>query len=134
MNPKPAMTSAELSLAAVLLEMASDEFANHGCTDLKLENTDANWEVVLAMHQSEEFGDEWESRVRPAATKDIYTDDWLLMSYLAHRLKSESISGSSRKVPKKASKKAPKKAPMKTPRKTPKKAPKKAPKVPGLVR
>jgi hypothetical protein len=45
------MTPNEQTLLAKLLDMASDEFANHGCNDFPLPNTDENWALYVAMEQ-----------------------------------------------------------------------------------
>jgi hypothetical protein len=79
------------ALVAVLLEAASDEFANHGCNDYEFENTDENWKLICDM-------EDWngtkpaDRRERPNPGKKIMTYDWYVMSYLAACLKKESES------------------------------------------
>lgn len=76
------MKKFEKELAAKLLEMASDEFANHGCNDYGLENTDENWKMVCAMHKWN--GEDPEDlQDRPKKNELIWTCDFLVMSYLA---------------------------------------------------
>jgi hypothetical protein len=82
------MTEAEAVLAANLLELASDKFSNHGCNDLELPNDDEHWAIVVAAHA-------WggtrlvDMPDRPPNGRQIVTYDWLVMSYLAHRLAPE---------------------------------------------
>lgn len=71
----------ERRLAAELLSRASDEFSNHGCNDLKLDNTDENWALVSEMED--------EPGERPALGKKIVTYDWLAMNNLAKKLAAE---------------------------------------------
>lgn len=82
------MTRNELSLAGKLLRMAADKFGNHGCNDFELENTDENWQLIVAMRIWN--GDPENTGKRPALHKKIRTDDWYVMAYLAHRLSEET--------------------------------------------
>lgn len=77
------MTRHEMALAVKVLVRAADEFSNHGCSDLRLKNTDDNWALVVAMETwnrtlPEDFPE------RPPNGEDIITEDWFVMSYLAH--------------------------------------------------
>ena len=80
------LTAAELRLAAMLLEMAGEQFSNHGCNDLKIENTPENAAVVRAC----DLAGGWDEDVELPATQDgatIYANDADLMRYLAGRLR-----------------------------------------------
>lgn len=83
------MTDAERVLAANLLDLASEKFANHGCNDLELPNDDEHWAIVVAMHEWNGTDEEDMPR-RPEAGQTIYTDDFFVMSYLAHRIAPEA--------------------------------------------
>lgn len=67
--------------------MAADEFSNHGCNDMELENTDENWAIIVAM-------DDWngtkpeDRNERPKGNK-IFTSDCFVMSYLASLMEKE---------------------------------------------
>lgn len=78
------ITPTELSIASRLMGIAQEEFSNHGCNDFRLENTDENWRFVMDMHAWN--GDEESLGNRPPPGKDIWTQDFFVMSYLAHRL------------------------------------------------
>jgi hypothetical protein len=77
---EPPLGEEEREILVRLLDLAADEFANHGCNDFELDNTDANW----ALWQ-DALSDE-EGLQRPKGPK-IYAEDWILMRYLAHRIK-----------------------------------------------
>lgn len=80
------ITPLEARYAAELLDLAADQFSNHGCNDYELENTDENWRLVQEMEARNGDSPEYRSR-RPAQNKTIYTQDFCLMRYLAHKLK-----------------------------------------------
>jgi hypothetical protein len=61
---EPPLGEEEREILVRLLDLAADEFANHGCNDFELE----------------------EGLQRPKGPK-IYAEDWILMRYLAHRIK-----------------------------------------------
>lgn len=81
------MNSRELELAASLLELASDRFGNFGCNDFDLPES---WtqqecdEFLLAMLT-------WNGDPKDHEPGDRMTMDWLVMSYLASKLKAESV-------------------------------------------
>ena len=70
------------AILAKLLEMASDEFSNHGCNDFVLDNTHENFALVTAVEQ-------WASHEEPLPVNvdkdedDIYTSDDTLMGFFA---------------------------------------------------
>jgi hypothetical protein len=70
-----------LDIMAELLDLAAEEFSNHGCSDYALPNTDANWRMIVDMHYwSQEEGD---PPKRPGPAEEIMTTDWLLMNYMS---------------------------------------------------
>ena len=83
------MNANELSIAANLLENASEQYSNHGCNDLSLTNTDANWAIVCEMNDWAKIQPQ-DRQPRPAFPKPIITYDWLMMSYLAQKMEKES--------------------------------------------
>ena len=85
------LTKLEMKLASALLEEAGSQFANHGCNDYFLPNTDGNWALHEAM-QAWNLGltvgkmrKHPDYHSRPSG-KDICFADCSLMSYLARRL------------------------------------------------
>lgn len=83
------LSKLELTLISNCLEMASDEFSNHGCNDMQLANTDENWQLIEDM---EEWNgtDPQDKLQRPSLDKPIYTYDWYVMRYLASRATEET--------------------------------------------
>jgi hypothetical protein len=82
------MTPTERALAARCLIEAAETFSNHGCNDLRLPNTDENWFLIEAMEDWAKI-DKPDRRSRPPPWKDIVTEDWLMMKYLASRLEAD---------------------------------------------
>jgi hypothetical protein len=88
------VTKQQLALAAELMAQAADQFANHGCNDLPLDNTDENWSLVTAYEEFNQ-GKPW-SRIadddKPSRPErgPIYANDSAFMSWFAHLLKKES--------------------------------------------
>lgn len=82
------MSPAVRKAAIVILERASEEFSNHGCTDFDLVN-DAGLskkealEVLQQMHEWDDGGGD-----KPKAG-DSYTNDWLFMNFLAAMLATQ---------------------------------------------
>lgn len=80
--PMPKLTPHLKAIAAELLDIAADEFSNHGCNDYRLENTDENWALVKATWEGNEpFPD------RRPKNGPIYTQNWILMRYFAKLLR-----------------------------------------------
>ncbi len=83
------MSPAVRKAAVAILERASREFSNHGCTDFDLIR-DADLtkkealEVLQQMHEWNKDGGE-----EPPKAGDSYTDDWLFMNFLAAMLANE---------------------------------------------
>jgi hypothetical protein len=86
------MTPNEQTLLAKLLDMASDEFANHGCNDFPLPNTDENWALYVAMEQRLDPGG-WKMypQERPPLDNPIYFMDWMLMRYFQERAEKGTL-------------------------------------------
>lgn len=76
------MNAQWMKLAGELLELASDEFANHGCNDWEFPT---HWtlkekqELVKAMHDANGTPEEYDP-------KRLQVPDWWVMSFLAKRL------------------------------------------------
>lgn len=82
----------EYKILARLLEMASDEFSNHGCNDFEIPNTPENNELVKQAYlwssgEIEEFEEDEEDK------DTITTYDWILMSYFAHLFEEMAKDG-----------------------------------------
>ncbi len=81
------MTEQEQQLASSLLKQAADVFANHGCNDYKLDNTPENVDLLNRIEEwNVGYGKPEHVHVFDPTKKDLYTSDWLLMSYLSDRL------------------------------------------------
>lgn len=72
-----------------LLETFADEFANHGCNDFEMENTDENWDLVLRVRQWS--NDSEPAPVRPPPNKLITIDDWIMARYFADHMTPTGI-------------------------------------------
>lgn len=84
------MTPSELRLASTLLEMASEEFSNHGCNDFAWPDwfpVEERASLVFAMEIANS-GDASQAgeMVQDYAQGKYAPPDWWLMSYLAKRL------------------------------------------------
>jgi len=82
------LSKQEARLASLLLDLASDEFSNHGCNDFELPNTQ---EMVDLLNQIEAWNvgpgqKPEEVHVFDPSDKKLYTTDWLLMRYFSARL------------------------------------------------
>ena len=81
------MSKMQFKVAAEMLDMAADHFANHHCNDYEIENTPANREFVQAMIADSDYPADV-----PNVSKDgsvIYLMDWQVMRYCYQLLKSE---------------------------------------------
>ena len=81
------MTKKDYYLIADLLDMASDEFSNHGCNDFAVENYYTKEELCelvksFNIHNgvTDPNSDHWVEHV---------DCDWLLMSFFADKLRNE---------------------------------------------
>lgn len=84
-----AMTRTELDLAARLLDMAADKYAGHVCNDFVMDASAEHHAILVAMHEADDDPD----KGSPPEPGDRYTQDWLLMMYLAGRLREEAGDG-----------------------------------------
>jgi len=85
----------EYGILSKLLEMASDEFSNHGCNDFELENTQANRDLMQLAHEWNAQGGELEELQISADGTKIYTRDYFLMDYFSHIFKETQDARSS---------------------------------------
>jgi hypothetical protein len=82
----------EMLLAAQLLEMASSEFANHGCNDFEIPMTEENV-VLIQEAQQADCGIPPEHQTQFDPKKSVVTThDWLMMNVLAQRLTAAAAS------------------------------------------
>jgi hypothetical protein len=76
----------EKKLLAKLLDLASDEFGNHGCNDFDLQA-----EGLLPSEIAELHADMARFNKTPSEVLEgRFTYDWFLMSYLADKIRKES--------------------------------------------
>lgn len=73
----------ELLVLADLLNMADDEFGNHGCNDYELDNTPENYNLVKDALEWNGDSEDREPTISPDG-KTIYTQDYFLMGYFAY--------------------------------------------------
>ena len=73
----------EARIMADLLELAADEFGNHGCNDFELAITDENRELIKAMYA--DVLDEHDLEI-PIHNGNYVENDSCLMQYLANKL------------------------------------------------
>lgn len=81
------MTDKEKMLAGKLLEMASDEFSNHGCNDLPKE-----LERLLTQEEWDRLNKEmhdWNGDPEEYRPGQVMSYDWLWMSFLGAKLRGE---------------------------------------------
>ena len=94
------MNKLELTLAADMLKVASEECCNNGCNDYCLDNTYENRQLVLDIAlwnvNGDKAADEYTNALIEVDTNDkhIYVDDYSLMSYLSYKFKLESNKNS----------------------------------------
>lgn len=82
----------EYKILYELLDMASDEFSNHGCNDFYIDNTPENVELLRMAHEWNTNGDTsepFEIVLSGDGTK-IYVMDYYLMDYFSHLFKKLS--------------------------------------------
>jgi hypothetical protein len=76
------LTQDELQLAAIVLELASDEFAYHGCNDFHLPEKWSQKQCdsfLLSMYT-------WNGDPDLFEAGDRLAQDWMVMEYLAERM------------------------------------------------
>lgn len=72
-------------LLASILELASDEFSNHGCNDYTLPNTPENRALLVALEVWNDKQPHDESELNYSRDrKQLYMSDASLMGYFAH--------------------------------------------------
>lgn len=84
----------EYKILSDLLDMASEEFSNHGCNDFEIDNTPENMELLRMAHEWNVKGDASQP-FDPMITNDgttIYVMDYFLMGYFSHLFKELSKS------------------------------------------
>jgi hypothetical protein len=82
------MTKPELKLASILLSRAANEFGNHGCNDfMKEDYEDLTEESIISLTNSIS---DWNSNDPTDRMTPYHVPDFMLMDYLADRLKEES--------------------------------------------
>lgn len=84
-QPRP-MTPFEKGLAADLLEMADNEFGNHGCNDFPLPNTVESRLLAVQMAEWNGSPEDLPNLSRPL----IYFADFALMGFFSGQLKWEA--------------------------------------------
>ena len=82
------LNNAELALISQLLQMAADDFTNHGCNDLDIENTQENRFLMLEFEKDNKPDDPYELMFDDEH-KFIYANDAAMMGYLARRVKTQ---------------------------------------------
>jgi hypothetical protein len=78
----------ELALAAKMLELASDQFSNHGCNDVD-ENVYAGWTLEERQQFVKEFH-EWNGDPEEYEETFLHLGDSTIMSFLAAKLEAQS--------------------------------------------
>lgn len=83
------MTKNEKDLAALMLELASDEFSNHGCNDVDNRvwerwTTEERKAFVKEYYKYNGDPDEYDER-------DLELSDYAIMNFLGHKLAMEAV-------------------------------------------
>ena len=78
----------ELALAAKMLELASDQFSNHGCNDVD-ENVYDTWTLEERQRFVKEFH-EWNGDPEEYEETFLHLGDSTIMSFLAAKLEAQS--------------------------------------------
>lgn len=79
------MNTKEKELAAKMLELASDQFSNHGCNDVE-DSVYEGWTQDERKQFVKEFH-EWNGDPEEYSETFLHLGDWAIMSFLAHKLK-----------------------------------------------
>lgn len=85
------MTKAEKILAAEMLELAADQFANHGCNDYEIVDTPELRELLILGEMANDRSVSRQNAEDSITSRDgrLMTMDWLIMALLAKRLRAE---------------------------------------------
>jgi hypothetical protein len=78
----------ELALAAKMLELASDQFSNHGCNDVE-ENVYDGWTLEERQEFVKDFH-KWNGDPEEYEETFLHLGDSTIMSFLAAKLEYES--------------------------------------------
>lgn len=81
------LTPTELREAAALLELAAEEFSNHGCNDYGMEETPETLALAQAVMTSQGWEETDVVRYQYGDKPFVLTLDHNLMEYLAKRLR-----------------------------------------------
>ena len=84
-----ALTHLEAKVIARLLSMASDEFSNNCCNDLKLADLGLNPDEVKELEQSLNTANFDASDPDVKICNAGMTCDWMVMDYMANRISAE---------------------------------------------
>ncbi len=79
-------TKTELEVMAKLLDLASDEFSNHGSNDFELPNTPQNTDLIKRVDKGDDE-DDWEP---PIYHGNLIGNDSSLMDYFKRRCEEEA--------------------------------------------
>jgi len=97
------MKKSEFKLISQLLNEMSDEYSNHGCNDLELDNTQENKDLIIsaikwnANASSEENLEEEIVSILECKDEKLITTDFLLMDYLAYKCANAAKKSTSKK-------------------------------------
>lgn len=78
------LNKAEVKLIIMFLDEYAELLGNNGCNDLKLDNTPENREIVKSA-EKDQSGEDWNDTVPKG--KSFYTTDFVVVGYLADKLK-----------------------------------------------
>lgn len=81
------MKAKEKQLAAKMLQLASDEFSNHGCNDVE-ESMYEGWSIEERQQFVKEFH-EWNGDPEEFDPNFLHLGDDIIMSFLAHKLEED---------------------------------------------
>ena len=86
-----AITLLEAKVIAKLLNLASDEFSNNCCNDLRLVDLGLNPDEVKELEQSLNAANFDASDPTDRVCTEGVTYDWLVMNYMANRIGVEHL-------------------------------------------
>jgi hypothetical protein len=81
------MTENEIKLASYFLELASEEFGNHGCNDVD-ESVFESWSLDERRNFVKEFH-EYNGDPNEYDENFLHLPDFCIMSFLAHKIKEK---------------------------------------------
>lgn len=84
------LSKSELLLISKLLKLASGQFSNHGCNDLKIDNNEENKQILCSMLIYNKDYDANEIEEILSKQGPLYTNDSVIMSYFASRCQEEA--------------------------------------------